>query len=138
MTDLNETGHYGTDIRWPQRLQQIAGPLWQDIEEGLAGRRAVHNDPVEGAFLNGLTYLPVVLRSYRPVDKMIVKLGTNDLKTRFSVSAGDIALSLCRLADVITQSRAGPDGRTPDLLFLWPSTYCRDRMSDRYVYWWCC
>jgi len=120
MSDLSESGRFGPDVRWPQRLQKFAGPAWHIIEEGLPGRTTVHDDPIEGAFLNGMSFLPAVLRSHRPVDQIIVMLGTNDLKARFCVGAGDIALSLGRIADVITQSGAGPDGNSPGLLFICP------------------
>ena len=42
-----------------------------------------------------------MLESHRPIDVVLIMLGTNDLKERFSVNAGDIALSLERLVRVL-------------------------------------
>ena len=47
-------------------------------------------------------------------------LGTNDLKERFSVNAGDIALALERLVRVIRTSGAGPGGAAPGVLLVAP------------------
>ena len=75
------------DERWAGRLARLL-PDWEVIAEGHPGRTTVHDDPVEGAHRNGLTVLPALLESHRPVDVVLVMLGTNDLKERFSVNAG--------------------------------------------------
>jgi lysophospholipase L1-like esterase len=90
------------------------------IEEGLPGRTTVHDDPIEGAHRNGLAVLPAVLESHRPIDAVIVMLGTNDLKQRFSVSALDIALSLEKLVLAVRASACGPDGAAPGVILVAP------------------
>jgi lysophospholipase L1-like esterase len=80
----------------------------------------VHDDPVEGAHRNGLTVLLALLESHRPVDVVLLMLGTNDLKQRFAVNAGDIALSLERLVRVIQVSGCGPEGAAPGVLLVSP------------------
>jgi lysophospholipase L1-like esterase len=90
------------------------------IAEGHPGRTTLHDDPIEGAHRNGLTVLPALLESHRPVDVVLVMLGTNDLKQRFSVNAGDIGLSLERLVRVILASGAGPRGMAPGVLLVAP------------------
>ena len=95
-------------------------PGWQVIEEGLPGRTTVHDDPIEGAHRNGLTVLPAILESHRPIDVVILMLGTNDLKQRFSVNALDIALSLAKLVLAIRASGCGPDGAAPGVILVAP------------------
>ena len=90
------------------------------IAEGHPGRTTVHDDPIEGAHRNGLTVLPALLESHKPVDVVLMMLGTNDLEPRFSVNAGDIALSLERLVRVILASGTGPDGSAPGVLLVAP------------------
>jgi hypothetical protein len=90
------------------------------IAEGHPGRTTVHDDPVEGAHRNGLTVLPALLESHKPVDAVLMMLGTNDLKERFSVNACDIALSLERLVRVIRARAAGPGGMAPGVLLVAP------------------
>jgi lysophospholipase L1-like esterase len=95
-------------------------PGWQVIAEGLPGRTTVHDDPVEGLHRNGLSVLPAILESHRPVDVVLLMLGTNDLKSRFAVNATDIALSLERLVLAIRASGCGPDGGAPGVLLVAP------------------
>ncbi len=64
--------------------------------------------------------LPALLETHRPVDVVLLMLGTNDLKQRFSVNAMDIALSLERLVGVIRASAAGPGGAAPGVLLVAP------------------
>lgn len=85
---------YGRDVRWPGVLAAALGPEWRVYEEGLPGRTTVHPDPIDGAHLSGLAALPMVLGTHSPVDRLVIMLGTNDLKTRFSVGAADIAASV--------------------------------------------
>jgi lysophospholipase L1-like esterase len=116
---LGFDGRFGRDERWAGRLAKLL-PEWEVIAEGHPGRTTVHDDPIEGAHRNGLTVLPAILESHKPLDVVLLMLGTNDLKERFSVNAGDIALSLERLVRVIRTSGAGPGGGAPGVLLVAP------------------
>lgn len=102
--------------RWPDVMASALGPDHRVIDEGLPGRTTVHDDMVEGGMRNGATVLPAVLHSHKPIDLMILMLGTNDLKTRFSVSAWEIARSVERLA---LMARA--EGVVRDILLVAPA-----------------
>ena len=119
MPDLGAMGRFGRDVRWTGQLAALL-PGWQVIEEGLPGRTTVHDDPIEGAHRNGLAVLPAILESHRPIDVVILMLGTNDLKQRFSVTALDIALSLEKLVLAIRASGCGPQGRAPGVILVAP------------------
>lgn len=82
--------------RWADVMAGLL-PEAEVIVEGLPGRTTVHSDPVEGAHLNGLSILPAILASHRPIDLLILCLGTNDLKARFGLGAQDVALGVKRL-----------------------------------------
>jgi lysophospholipase L1-like esterase len=114
-------GRFGPDERWPGVLRQALGPEYMVVEEALPGRTTVHDDPIEGADKNGLKALPIVLGSHRPIDLMVIMLGTNDLKARFAVTPSDIATSLGVLVRTVQASPAGPDGRAPKLLVVAPA-----------------
>jgi lysophospholipase L1-like esterase len=116
---LGFDGRFGREERWAGRLAGLL-PDWDVIAEGHPGRTTVHDDPIEGAHRNGLTVLPAILESHKPVDVVLLMLGTNDLKERFSVNAGDIALSLERMVRVIRGSGAGPAGGAPGVLLVAP------------------
>jgi lysophospholipase L1-like esterase len=99
MPDLGFQGRHPHAARWPSVLARETGH--EVINEGHPGRTTVHDDPMAGPHRNGLAVLPALLESHRPLDLVIVKLGTNDLKNCYHVSAADIAFCLERLAQTI-------------------------------------
>jgi len=107
--------------RWTGILQKELGPEYRVIEEGLNGRTTVWDDPVEGLHKNGFKYLVPCLESHAPIDLVLLMLGTNDLKTRFSVSAYDISLSVGVLVNTIQSSGFGPGGKAPQVLVMSPA-----------------
>lgn len=117
--DLGASDRFARAERWSTRLAGLL-PDWEVIAEGHPGRTTVHDDPIEGAHRNGLTVLPSILESHRPIDVVLIMLGTNDLKERFSVNAGDIALALERLVRVVQASGVGPGGSAPGVLLVAP------------------
>lgn len=120
MRDLTDRGRFARAQRWPSVMAVTLGDGYEVIAEGHPGRNAVFDDPVEGEHKNGLRILPALLESHRPLDLVIVMLGTNDLKARFSVPASDIAIGLERLVAAIRQSDAGPEGAAPGVLLAAP------------------
>lgn len=111
---------YERQKRWTYILQSKLGSDYYVIEEGLNGRTTVFDDPLEGAHKNGLKYLIPCLESHAPIDLVILMLGTNDLKPRFSVCAYEIAFGLGVLINAIQNSNCGPGGSSPKILVLVP------------------
>ena len=105
--------------RWPSVLQRELGPDFEVIAEGLRGRTTVHDDPIE-PYRSGADALPPCLMSHEPVDLVILALGCNDLKKRFSLSAFDIAEGAARLIFLARAYGVGPDGRPPRILLVAP------------------
>jgi lysophospholipase L1-like esterase len=100
-------------------LRRELGDGYEVIEEGLDGRTTVWDDPIEG-YKNGRAYLIPCLESQRPIDLVVMMLGTNELKMRFSLPAYDIAEGIRVLVDIVQKSEAGPDGGPPRLLLMAP------------------
>src|SRR4051812_30334513 len=117
--DPQQPVRFGMDIRWPGVLRTTLGDGYWVIEEGLNGRTTVWDDPIEGN-KNGKAQLPSILETHRPFDLIIIMLGTNDLKMRFSVPAFDIALGAGVLIDIVNQSGSGPNGSAPQILLMAP------------------
>jgi lysophospholipase L1-like esterase len=116
-----ETGErFPEDVRWPGVLARNLGEGYRVIEEGLPGRTTVWNDPIEGDYKNGRTYLMACLESHRPIDLITLMLGTNDLKARFGTSASDIAQAATSLAEMMLRSGCGPDGGAPVVVLISP------------------
>ncbi len=102
---------YGEAIRWPARLARLLD--CQVIEEGLGGRTTMYEMPGE-SWRNGLTYLDPCLRSHRPLDLVVLMLGTNDLQDCFRLTVermGDGVRALVgtvRAVDFCGRERTAP------------------------------
>lgn len=120
MQAQGDLGRFRSFVRWPGVLADTLRGRAKVIEEGQPGRTTVRDDPIEGAHKNGLAVLPAVLESHRPLDAVIVMLGTNDLKTRFSMTPWDIARGVEQLVLAIHGSNAGRSGRAPGVFLIAP------------------
>jgi len=105
--------------RWTGLLASDLGPEYRIIEEGMPGRTTAFDDPLR-EFRSGRKYLAPCLSSHRPLDLIIVMLGTNDLQMRFSASAVDIASGIEILVDLIRKAGVGPGGGIPEILIVAP------------------
>lgn len=106
-------------VRWTSRLKELLGPGYKVIEEGCNGRTTVFKEP--GAeWKNGLEYLKPCLNSHKPVDLVILMLGTNDLKTMFHAAAKDAAAGAERLVQIIREFTLEKQGSSAKILLVSP------------------
>jgi lysophospholipase L1-like esterase len=105
--------------RWTRILARTLGPDYEILEEGLSGRTTVWDDPIEG-YKNGYMYLLPCLKTHCPLDLVVIMLGTNDMKKRFSLSAYDIAQGAGVLVTAVQKSDAGREAQAPLVLLLAP------------------
>lgn len=119
---LARTGRhrFAPDRRWPGVMRKALGNGWDVIEEGHPGRTTVHEDPIEGLHKSGIKALPVLLETHMPLDAIVLALGTNDLKHRFSLTPNDVADSIEVLVRLIQRSEAGDGGVVPKVLVVAP------------------
>lgn len=115
---LGGVDRHPPEARWPEVMARALGV--EVVTEGHPGRTTVHDDPIDGAHKNGMRALPVALESHRPLDLVIVMLGTNDCKARFGLRGWDIAASIGKLAQVVQASNAGPGGAAPQVMLVAP------------------
>ena len=113
-------GRFANDVRWTGVLQAALGPGYRVIEEGLNGRTTVWEDPIEGDKM-GRRHLIPCLESQAPLDLVVLMLGTNDTKRRYSAPPADIAAGVGVLLDVIAHSTAGREGQAPPVLVIAPA-----------------
>jgi lysophospholipase L1-like esterase len=111
---------YGPEERWPGVAAAAGGPGFQWIEEGQNGRTTMWDDPAERICKNGLRHLPVLLETHKPLDLVILMLGTNDLKNHLGRRAGDIAQGMMTLAERVMEDGVGPGGAPPAVLVVAP------------------
>ncbi len=111
---------FDIDERWPGRMAAELGKEFRIIEEGLCGRTTTFEDPTWD-HRSGKSYLAPCMESHSPLDLVIIMLGTNDLKVRFSASAPDIARGMSVLIEIVQNSLTGVGGRAPQLLVVAPA-----------------
>jgi lysophospholipase L1-like esterase len=117
LTELGVFDRYPRGQRWPDVMAEALGPAHAVIAEGLPGRTTVHDDPIDGGVRSGLAVLPAILHSHRPIDLLVILLGTNDLKPRFGVTAFEIARAVERLGQM---ARAEGPAVVADLMLVAP------------------
>lgn len=100
-------------------LQDLLGEQYNIIEEGLKSRTTIFPDP-EKQFKDGREYLIPCLESHAPLDLVILFLGTNDLKNRYSLSVAEVAANVSVLIDTVKQSKSGMNNSAPQILLLAP------------------
>ena len=102
---------YDEAIRWTGQLASILGrDEYRIIEEG---------DPIDG-WKNGLDYLKPCLNSHRPIDIVILMLGSNDLKSNFALSSQEIADGAGILVDTIQTFSEEKQGYKPVIILISP------------------
>ncbi len=115
-----ETGaRYPEDVRYPGRLRNMLGADYRVIEEGCNGRTTIFSDPEE-PWKNGLDYLRPCLHSHKPLDIVILMLGSNDLKTCFHLGAKEIAEGAGVLVDVIRKFTLEKQEYIPKIILVSP------------------
>ena len=105
--------------RWAGVMRDVLGDDYWVIEEGLNGRTTVWDDPIEG-YKNGHSYLIPCLETHKPIDLVIIMLGTNDLKVRFFLPPSDIAKGAGVLVNTVQKSDTGRNEQAPPVLLLAP------------------
>jgi lysophospholipase L1-like esterase len=115
----NGEGRFPRDVRWPGRLAAELGLDWEVIAEGLNGRTATFERP-DSDGRNGLPYLIPCLVSHRPVDTVVIFLGTNDVNF---MDDDRVAWCIARLVRAARISEAGPERGAPDVLVVCPPPF---------------
>lgn len=105
--------------RWPGVMRDYLGEEYFVIEEGLCGRTTVWDDPLDDG-RNGRTYLFPCLETHKPLDLVILMLGTNDLKVHINATPGDIASGVEILVNIIQASQCGNRGMAPRIVLVAP------------------
>lgn len=112
-------GRWEYEARWTGILAGLLGSSFHLIEEGMGGRTTVFDDPLEPNRC-GKQFLPVALQSHRPLDLVILNLGTNDCKVVFHANERIIAKALEQLIGTIRTYPYGEGYPIPQILVVSP------------------
>lgn len=104
--------------RWTRVLAELM-PENEIIEEGLNGRTVMSIDPVKPERC-GISALKMLLMSHKPLDFVVVMLGTNELKNIFKCDANYIAEGICEFIKIIKSRELWQKFNIPKLLVISP------------------
>lgn len=110
---------YPIDVRWTGRVQQALGSAYRIVDEGLSGRYTVWDEPFRPG-RNGATLLQPILESHRPLDWVVLMLGTNDVLHFKDNTAFDAARGASLLIDIVRRTQAGLNDGAPLVLLIAP------------------
>lgn len=113
------------DVRWTGRLQMLLGEEYTVIEEGCNGRTTVFKEPVD-TWKSGLEYVKPCLNSHKPVDIVVMMLGTNDLKMMFHADTKIIAQGAERLVQEIYNFADQKQSFRPKVILVSPPEIGKD------------
>ena len=92
---------YGWGTRWSSILdERVRDKGYRVVEEGLCGRTTIFEDPLRDG-RRGTELLPTILESHKPIDMVVLMLGTNDCKTVYDASAEVIGKGIEKLISQI-------------------------------------
>ena len=110
---------YPKSIRWPGCMARLLGDDYEVIEEGCNGRTTVFDDPLEG-WKNGMDYLRPCLNTHKPIDMILMMLGSNDLKEVFHAAPQEIAEGAEALVKVMQEFTEEKQGFVPKIVLICP------------------
>ena len=114
------SARYDADTRWPTVLQKDLGENFHVIEEGLGGRTTIYPHPTE-PWKMGEPYLIPCLNTHRPLDLVVIMLGTNDLQLKKDITAEELPKGISRLVDIVqSQKKTGRGNVPPKILIIAP------------------
>lgn len=125
-------GRWAYTERWTGLLAQALGDGYRILEEGLGGRTTCFDDPLEGQ-RNGLSQLPIMLHSHRPLDLVILSLGTNDCKHLYPTNTRIITKALEKLALLARDYPYGDGYPKPQVLLISPIHIGSEIASSSYA-----
>ncbi len=112
-------GRFDETERWPCLLENLLGEEYLIREEGCSGRTTCFVDPLwEG--LAGIQLIAPILMTHEPVDLLVIMLGTNDVKTRFSATPENIAVGMTQLVHKAKNVRDVFRNNEPHILIIAP------------------
>ena len=123
--DPHTGGRYPYDKRWTTILGEKLGSRYEVIPEGLNGRTTAYDRP-GAAWKNGISSFVACLGTHKPVDYLVIMLGTNDCNAGLGLSAVDIAKGMENLVDLAEEKSHEIQGYMPQIIVVAPPAISED------------
>lgn len=125
-------GRFSWGVRWTSLVQEaLKEEGVRIIEEGQNGRTTVWDDPIERE-KSGIKYLLPCLESQSPLDIIVLMLGTNDMKIRFSLCPYDVAAGAETLVKTIKAYFTASQEPIPKILLVSPIEIRREVVGTHF------
>ena len=123
--DPDTGGRYPHEKRWTTILGELLGSRYEVIAEGLNGRTTAYDRP-DAAWKNGASSFAACMGTHKPVDFLIIMLGTNDCNADLGLSAVDIAEGMETLVRLAEENAPALQGYAPQIIVAAPSAIRED------------
>lgn len=104
--------------RWTKVLAKLM-PESEIIEEGLNGRTILSEDPIKPERC-GISALKLLLMSHKPLDYVVIMLGTNEFKKSFNRDINYIADGIKDFIEIIQSKELWERFGVPEILIISP------------------
>ena len=126
-------GRYPFDKRWTTILGEMLGDRYEVIPEGLNGRTTAYDRP-GAAWKNGISSFVACLGTHKPVDYIIIMLGTNDCNAGLGLSAEQIAGGMETLVRIVEEEAPGLQGYVPEIIVVAPAAIQGDYEKSPFAF----
>lgn len=125
----------GMDERWAGIVAGRLSGKAQIIAEGFSGRSAGDLQVGRKGHANGHQHFPTIYGSHKPIDVLVIALGTNDCKIRFNRMVNEIMGDL-RGYEQQTRRENKLDAHAPNphVIFITPPNFEDTNYDDPYFY----
>ena len=131
--DPRTGGRYPYEKRWTTLLGEMLGSRYEVIAEGLNGRTTAYDR--EGApWKNGKSSFTACLGTHKPVDYIIIMLGTNDCNAALGLSAEQIAGGMETLVRIAEEESPGLQGYVPEIIVAAPAAIQSDYEKSPFAF----
>lgn len=128
----NPPVRYPRNVRWPGVVQEILGPEYYIIEEGLPGRTFMYPDEILPNRA-GKDHIQMCMDTHNPIDLLIIMLGTNDTKCLYGSSLYPFAVGMEEFLKIAKNPALWPEGQKPNILLIAPPPI-GDNIINSYFY----
>ena len=126
-------GRYPYEKRWTTLLGEKLGGLYEVIPEGLNGRTTAYDRPGAG-WKNGVSSFIACLGTHKPVDYLVIMLGTNDCNAGLGLSAEDIAKGMENLVQLAEDTSPELQGYIPQIVVTVPPAITEDFSNSPFAW----
>lgn len=126
-------GRYSREKRWTGILADMLGDRYEVISEGLNGRTTAYDRP-GAAWKNGVSSFIACLATHKPVDYLVIMLGTNDCIEELGLSAEAIAAGMNDLVTLAEQNSPELQGYIPEIIAVSPPAVQGDMENSPFAH----